>query len=426
MRAILVTIGSLGDLHPFIAIGHALRARGVDVVLAVPHDHVAKVRAAGLSAAAILPAFAEICAALGIDQSEAAHRVATQPGFVLDAVIMPALSASTAALDDLADDADVIVGSLFALAAGIVAEKRGLPLVAINLQPMALLSAYDPPDTRMLAQAPAGALGRGWNRIMLGAGRAAIRMRYNRQVNRVRRAHGLRSIAATPLFDPVPAQRAMLCCYSPLLATVQPDAPPGTEAIGFPLFDSEDGGPATLHPDLASFLDRGAPPIVFTLGSFMVHAPGDFYAQAAFAARAIGRRAVLLTGGGEGCRDDGDLLMIGYAPHSRLFRRAAAVVHHGGVGTTGQAMHAGIAQLVVPFFGDQFDNAARIVRLGLGLRIRPAAFRRQAAIDALTRLLDDPEIAARAATVAAAMARETPTNTAAARIIAFGERQSNA
>ncbi len=143
MKALLVTIGSLGDLHPFIAIGQALAARGVAVTLAVPADHVDKVGRAGLVAAAILPDFATICARLGIDEREAARRVVAQRSFVLDAVILPSLADSTAALDALADDADVIVASPFALAGGIVAEKRGLPLVAITLQPMAMPSAYD-------------------------------------------------------------------------------------------------------------------------------------------------------------------------------------------------------------------------------------------------------------------------------------------
>ena len=92
----------------------------------------------------------------------------------------------------------------------------------------------------------------------------------------------------------------------------------------------------------------------------------------------------------------------------------------------GQALRAGIAQLVVPFFGDQVDNAARVARLGLGLHLRPTAFRGQMAIDRLTRLLDDPVMAARCTTMAAAIARETPADTAATRIIAVAAAHSKA
>ncbi|NYD88514.1 glycosyltransferase [Sphingomonas melonis] len=428
MKAILMTIGSLGDLHPFIAIGRALATRGVEVVLAVPADHVETVQAAGLAAAAILPSFADICTRLGVDEATAAQRVITQRSFVLDAVILPSLADSTAALDRLAQGADVIVGSLFALAAGIVAEKRGLPLVAINLQPMALFSAWDPPQTpecALLVHAPGGPLGRAWNRALLAAVKAAVRARYGGGVEAVRRAHGLPPSRRAPLFDPAPAQGRTLCCYSPLLAAVQPDAPARSEAIGFPVFDGagEDGHAA--DPALVAFLDRGPPPIAFTLGSFLVRAPGRFYETAAAAARAVGQRAVLLTGrAGDAC-DEGDVLRLGYAPHSHVFGRAAAVVHHGGIGTTGQAMRAGVPQLVLPFFGDQFDNGARVARLGIGRTMRPAAFCGQAAGPALRALLDDTAMAQRAAAVAVTVRGERPTAIAVERIVtAVREAQS--
>ncbi len=221
----------------------------------------------------------------------------------------------------------------------------------------------------------------------------------------------------TPIFDPVPAQRVTLCCYSHALAPVQPDAPLGTEAIGFPHFDSADGAPPRLEPVLAAFLHQGPPPIVFTLGSFLVHAPGGFYAEAAAAAAAIGRRAVLLTGTRDAARTEDGVFATGYAPHSQLFGRAAAVVHHGGIGTTGQAMRAGVPQLVVPFFGDQFDNGGRIARLGIGRWMRPAHFAGDAARAMLKELLGDPVIATRATQIAAIVRRETAAETAADRIM---------
>ncbi len=84
MKILVVTIGSLGDLHPFIAIGQALQASGAAVTLAVPLDHVAKVQAAGLAASPILPSFSDICARLGLTEAEAAARVIADADFVLD------------------------------------------------------------------------------------------------------------------------------------------------------------------------------------------------------------------------------------------------------------------------------------------------------------------------------------------------------
>jgi UDP:flavonoid glycosyltransferase YjiC (YdhE family) len=193
-RIILTTIGSLGDLHPFIAIGRALAARGAQVLLAIPEDGVAKVRAAGLKAVPILPSAARICARLGIGAEAFAARIIADPNFVLDEVLMPALSESTAALDRLVGRGDVLAGSLFAFAAEIVAEKRGVPLATMILQPMTLFSVWRPPAAprfEWMRHHPQGAVGRAWNHIVYALGRRMLRRRYGKMVDAVRARHGL-------------------------------------------------------------------------------------------------------------------------------------------------------------------------------------------------------------------------------------------
>src|SRR5262249_43728877 len=128
----------------------------------------------------------------------------------------------------------------------------------------------------------------------------------------------------------------VLALFSKLLAAKQPDWPPQTVITGFPLYD-QDGGTG-LPTALARFLDDGPPPIVFTLGISAAMVAGPFYEHSAGAAKRLGRRAVLITGRK---RRDQPLALsegvvaIDYAPFSQLFPRAAAVVHHGGIGTTG-------------------------------------------------------------------------------------------
>ena len=92
------------------------------------------------------------------------------------------------------------------------------------------------------------------------------------------------------------------------------------------------------------------PPIVFTLGSAAVHDPGPFFDESAKAAALLERRAVLLVGPepGQMVGAGPDVAVFGYAPFSKLFPRAAAVVHQGGSGTTGQVMRAGRPMLIVP------------------------------------------------------------------------------
>ena len=383
-RIVLATIGSLGDLHPFIAIGRALVEQGARVTLAVPEDGVAKARAAGLEARAILPSYASICARLGLTEAEVAARVIDDTGFVIDEIIMPTLSESTRALDEVASGADVIAGSVFALAAGIVAEKQAVPFAAVVLQPMTLFSVHHPPDAPRfgaMRHQPRTAIGRGWNGALYTLMKAVLRRRLGGQVDAVRAEHGLSPRRAAPLFDHGATTASTLCCWSPALDPLPPDAPCNAHLVGFPFFDSETGGEESIAPELAEFLDAGTAPVVFTLGSLAVAAAGSFYEEAHAAARSLGRRAIMLTGEAGPARVDGDSLSTGYAPHSAIFPRAAAIVHHGGIGTTGQALRAGRPQIVVPHFGDQFDNAARLRRRGVAAVIDRHEFKSRHAAD---------------------------------------------
>jgi UDP:flavonoid glycosyltransferase YjiC (YdhE family) len=88
-----------------------------------------------------------------------------------------------------------------------------------------------------------------------------------------------------------------------------------------------------------------------------------------------------------------------YAPYSEVLPRARAVVHQGGVGTTGQGLRAGVPSLVVPFSHDQFDNAARVARLGAGRSLPRSKYNAQSAARELRLMLNDKSYAERAAEV---------------------------
>jgi UDP:flavonoid glycosyltransferase YjiC (YdhE family) len=101
-----------------------------------------------------------------------------------------------------------------------------------------------------------------------------------------------------------------------------------------------------------------------------------------------------------------------YAPFSELFPRAAAIVHPGGIGTTGLAMQSGRPMLVVPFAHDQPDNAARVTRLGIARTLPRHRYSASRVEAELRRLLDDPEYARRAAAVGAQLRQEDGVRTA--------------
>lgn len=418
-KIILTTVGTLGDLHPFLALASSLRARGFTPVLGCPEDHLAKARATGIDAVPIFPGFDEICVRMGLGKTEATRRILGDQRQMFEQMILPALSDCAAKLDKMAEGSSAIVTSPFVLAAPIIAEKRGLPLVATILQPMALLSALDPPNTRdfaMMKHGSVGLLGAAWNRTIYATMRRLLDALYGRHISAIRREHGLSATGGAQMFDAARSAALTLGLYSRIFAPLPKDAPLGTELVGFPFFDSETGHGSELEPALAAFLSAGPPPVVFTLGTFAVHAAGDFYLEAERIARALGVRAVLLTGAPGAATSDGLIFRCGYAPHSRLFPRAAAIVHHGGIGTVGQALRAGKPQFVVPQMGDQNDHAYRVEKLGVGRTIRPRKFEGARAISALAALVGDMHIRERAAIVGTLISAENGEIAAAALI----------
>jgi UDP:flavonoid glycosyltransferase YjiC (YdhE family) len=159
-------------------------------------------------------------------------------------------------------------------------------------------------------------------------------------------------------------------------------------------------------PSTREWLDAGPAPVIFTLGSSAAATDGAaarFFQASVAAARALGRRALLVVGPNPANRPgldaNGSVHVIDAAPYSEIFPRAAVVVHQGGVGTTAQALAAGVPQLVVPFAHDQPDNAVRVERLGVARWVAAARYDARRAARLLGELLDGRGHGARAAAV---------------------------
>jgi len=176
----------------------------------------------------------------------------------------------------------------------------------------------------------------------------------------------------------------------------QPDWPPQLRLTGFVLSDRRcaPSFDASAERSVEAAANGGAP-IVFTPGSANRQA-ARFFAVGIAAAGAIGRRALLVTPYREQLPPSlpPHASHLSYAPFDTLFGHAAAVVHHGGIGTSAQAFGAGVPQLVMPLGFDQPDNGARVKRLGVGDVIRPRRFTTPIVADALKRLLEDQRVSA--------------------------------
>lgn len=381
-----------------------MQRQGAQILIASAAEYRGKVEQAGLAFAPVSPSFADIERDLKMSRAQITQRCLAHHDFLFRKVVAPYLRTSFDDMLRLSADADLLLTSSLAFGARLAAEKRALPWIGIALQPFMFLSTFDPPiipQSRWLS-----ALLRRLNprrRAVLLALLKTLLAPLLRPVHRLRAQVGLAPTRSNPLFEGQFSDAGAIGLYSPLLGQVQRDYPQPTVLAGFSWFDSDEGPVREMDLSLRAFLDDGDAPLVFTLGSLIVHSPGEFYRHSAAAAHSLRRRAVLLVGAEQfaACAHlaSAEVFVAAYAPHSQVFTRAAALVHHGGVGTLAQALRSGRPQLIVPFFADQLDNASRAQRLGVAMVVAPRKYGAKSAPTLLRRLLADPVMVARAAAV---------------------------
>ncbi|MCX6368321.1 MAG: glycosyltransferase [Armatimonadetes bacterium] len=389
MRITLATLGSFGDLHPFLAIGLGLKARGHDVTLASCPIYKSKVEAAGLRFAPLRPDAPSPEKASELAERVMDARKGTRA--VMDEWTMPALRDTYADLAAACAGADLLISHTIVFPGPLLAEKTGLPFLSVVLQPIVFFSVHDPciPPTTPRWQ--------GFAKLPKSLVRLAYKLGWQltrpwlRPVDALRTELGLPPSKKHPLIEGQFSPLGTLALFSSALGAAQPDWPQSTVQTGFAFYDSLEGKDAALSPELEAFLAAGEPPIVFTLGSSAVMTAGNFFEEAVKATKALNARAVLLTGRGQPVPPNlpPSILAVPYAPHSLLMPRAAVNVHQGGVGTTGQALRAGKPQVIVPFAHDQPDHAARITRAGLGRTVYRDACTAQTLAATLQPLLTD-------------------------------------
>ena len=422
-KIVLATAGSLGDVHPFIALALRLREIGFDTVLATAESYRAKIEAEGLHFHRVRPDFGDVERELGMNLSQIVQRMRTDPQTIMRDVVVPYIGQTYADVLEALDGATIAITNHMALGARLAVERLALPNVSVVLQPENFFSAYDPPKIPPIpfVHDPSPALGIAWNRVLIRLLKLIGTATYAGSIRELRREIGLPAERRSMVFDADRSAAATLGLYSPLLGKVERDFPARSAVVGFSFYDNAEGGASSPDPDLAAFLATGPPPLVFSLGTLVVYDPGDFYRESLDAARRLGMRAILLTTAAERDRLAGELstevIACAYVPHSQVFPYSAAVIHHGGMGTTGQALRAGKPQLVVPFLFDQPDNAHRLARLGVGRVVARKHYTGMRAAEELRTLLDDSDVTECAARAGASVVKEDGAG-AAARLIA--------
>lgn len=352
MRFLLSTIGSRGDVQPLVALALQLEALGHEVRLCVPPDFRDWISGLGIPVTPIGPEVRSTARA----KSAAVPPTPEQRRQMMEATLTLQFEKIAAA----AQDCTAIVGATaLQIAAPSVAEMLDIPYVFATYSPNILPSPHHaPPVLRMLGEKPAE-ITTDYSELWVQDARS-----WNDMWGSLLNPH--RASAGLPLVGDV---RSHVFTNQPWLAadpTLAPWPDPSDKTVvqtGAWLVSDE----RPLPPELEVFLDAGDPPVYFGFGSSRT--PQDLGQAMVRAARALGRRALLSRGWAElSLVDQGpDCLAIGEANLQVLFQRVAAVVHHGGAGTTTLAASAGAPQVVMPQHYDQHYWAQRMQDLGIGI-----------------------------------------------------------
>jgi vancomycin aglycone glucosyltransferase len=352
MRIALAVEGTRGDVHPMLALGDRLRARGHEIVVCAPPDFQADAEAhgfvfhpVGVAARETLSVEADAVLRGGLRMLRAANRY-----------VESSLRAQFAALPSATAGADLIVGAGVQMAAASVAELHGVPYRYIAYVPTMIPSSEHAPFLIPLPRLPRWA-----NRIVWWLVERLYDVLLRGLVNGLRAELGLAPVrnvlrnffteqpllAADPELAPLPADlRGQVCvigCLHPMDASALP-------------------------AKLETFLAAGPPPVYLGFGSMTDTDPAGTTRMMLRAIELAGCRALVSEGWAGLGREPlpEGVLAIGSVSHASLFPRLAAVVHHGGAGTTTTATRAGVPQIVVSHIFDQVYWGERVAALGAG------------------------------------------------------------
>lgn len=329
--------------------------------------------------------------------------------------MMSTLERSTGEVLAAAEGADLLMGGIGGSITGRpVAEKLGIPYVEAHLQPLGPATAAFPGP--LLPRVP---------RWLGGPGRRASHRITAVALDAMfgvaaRRARTLLGLSGRP--RPVPADLPAVYGFSPLVVPHPPEWGPNRRITGYWNLPA---GPRWRPPtDLTAFVDAGPRPVCIGFGSMASRDPEALTALVLAAVRRAGVRVVLLSGwGGLADRGGDDVFVATEVPHDWLYPRMAAVVHHGGAGTTGAALTAGVPSVVVPFAVDQPFWGSRVAALGVGPT--PIPRRRLTAEDlgaALASTVADDVMRRRAADLGAQIRTEDGVGEAVRHVGALGRR----
>ena len=391
MHFLIHGVGTSGDVLPFIGIGRALRRRGHQVTL-MANDHFRRMaEEAELDFHSLGPA-------------EDYFRVILDPALwhpsqsfktIAASWILPQMGRTCKFIRQVYEPGRTrAIGSAAAFGARLAQEKLGIPLYSIVVSPFILPSVFDSLVFRGWASPS-------WTPRACKAGFLRL-LDYTLDrllapsINELRMELGLPRLTGSVRswwFSP----DVVMALFPEWFAARQPDWPEMARAMDFAYYDADPGN-GTSSP-AQTFLEASGPFVVFARGS-VASGSEYFFAESVEACRRLKMRALLLGGEKPSGRLPAEAAWFPYVPLGQALKSAAAIVHHGGIGTVSLSLSAGVPQVAVPFGHDQFDNAARLKRLGVAKTIPRGRYTAESAGNALREMLGSRDFVAQARSLA--------------------------
>lgn len=399
MRILIATVGSHGDVLPFIALGKEMQRRGHDVRFYADKafEHIANEAALHFTSIS----------------SGAEYRDSLQNPDIVDPMKGMRLVAGgtmeyasmfySAMCGDIISGRTIVIGSTLAFGIRLLGEKFNLPTVIAHFAPSVLRSEYQAPRFSPIGHLEGAP--RFVKRFIWSAmDKRFLDPQFTTPFNRIRQELGLPPIKRL-WHDWINEADLLIGMFPEWFADRQPDWPHAIQLTGFPLNTHDEDPP--LPDEVTAFLQADDKPIGFTAGTANATSH-QFFAASAEACRLSGRRGLLIT------QDAAQLpstlphgvMHVPYAPFRTLLPKLAAFVHHGGIGSTSEALRAGIPQLIRPMAFDQFDNASRATRLGVAREILSRRYKPKAVAGALDELITDANVKTACQNIAQRLATE--------------------
>ena len=388
MKILLQTLGSRGDVQPFVVLGQELQKRGHDVVVSATAEFAAMIEAAGLRTSCLSISYEalintpEMKAALGgFSGRMRAYRE-----------MQDMMRRQTQEMWDvgLAERAELIFYHPKGFLSPYLARETGGKAVPVFLQPgFAVTGAY--PNFLLGARDMGTALNRLSHRFLLGAtrwGTGLLAKSWSKKA-------GVRLGAKLEPLAGYGAGGLRLHAFSSTLFPPPADWPASNQTTGYFFTDPE---PFNPPQDLAAFLDAGLPPIYAGFGSMPGMDPERQTRAVVDALKATGQRGIIATGwGGLAAEAAGpEIHVLKSAPHTWLFPRVRAVIHHGGSGTTHEGLRWGKPTIVCPLMGDQPFFGELVARIGAGPKPIPQKRLTGEALASAIQMAIDPQTEAKA------------------------------